>query len=520
MRRALDPRPSTQNVSVSTSLPAPTGGWNTRDGLAEMPITDAIALDNWYPEATDVRPRLGSTTYASGIGSQVETLFSYTNGANLKLFIAAGNIFQNISTVGTSGTVTAGSVTAGTVGFQNSRFQYRQCGTPGGNFLVAVNGADERQIYNGSTWFAGSASYSGTVAPFSNVEVYQTRLFYLETGTLRFGYHTNTNAIGGTISMFDLASEMTMGGSLKSIGTWTRDGGSGMDDMLAMMSDRGQIAVYTGTDPGSASNWSRLGIFKTAPPLSARCMQKFGGELLIGTESGVIALSNILAGLEQQTLYTDKIRTSVNDAVAMYRGRFGWELTNVAYLNWLIVNVPVAVGNYQQQFVMNTQTGAWCRFKDWNANTFCFHNSALYFGTNGKVIQAATGEADNGLDINVDARQAATNFEMPGRSKHFKMFRPLMNSDGALKLAADINVDFSDVIPTNIPDVTPVAEATWDVATWDDFYWADGPVPSLYWESCGRWGTYGSIRIKGEVNGRQINWYGTDVVFEPGGIGP
>jgi hypothetical protein len=28
------------------SVPAPFGGWNTRDALDEMPATDAITLDN------------------------------------------------------------------------------------------------------------------------------------------------------------------------------------------------------------------------------------------------------------------------------------------------------------------------------------------------------------------------------------------------------------------------------------------------------------------------------------------
>lgn len=484
-----------------------------------MPVEDAITMDNWYPEATDVRPRPGSDTYASGIGSQVETIVSYSNGTTLRLFVVAGNVMQNISTVGVSGTVANGTVATGTVAFQNSRFQYKQFSTAGGHFAVAVNGADQRQIYNGTVWFQGSVFFSGTIAAFSNIEVYQRRLFYLEKGTLRFFYHTGTDAIGGTIAAFDLGSELDLGGELTGIATWTRDGGSGMDDAIAFISNKGQVAVYSGIDPGTANSWLRLGIFKIAPPLSVRSTQKYGGELMIGTESGIVPLSGVLSGLQQQTPYTDKIKTSINEAVAIYRGRFGWELTYVPYLGWLIMNVPVAEGNFQQQFVMNTQTNAWCRFKNWNANTFCLHNSKLYFGTNGKVIEAATSSnSDDAADINVDIQQAASTFGSPGRVKHFKMFRPLINADGNLTLATDINVDFADTTPVNIPDTTPLVTAVWDVATWDAFDWADGTVPTLFWQSCGGLGTYGALRMQGAVNALQLRWYGTDVVFEPGGM--
>jgi hypothetical protein len=517
MRRALQPRPSTLPVSAPTSLPAPVGGWNARDGLANMEITDAISMDNWYPEATDVRPRPGSDTYASGLPGQVETIFSYSNGSNLKLFVAAEGIITNISTVQASGTVIASATVAS--GFTEDQWQYRNFGTPGGQFLVAVNGTDARQIYNGTTWFAGSVYATTTIDTFSNIEVFQRRIIYAEKGTLRFIYHVQPDAIGGTVSAFNLASLMDMGGYIAAIGTWTRDGGSGMDDLIAFISNLGQVAIYQGTDPSSATTWSLLGIFKISAPMGARSVQKYGGELLILTDSGVLPLSSIISGLVQQPPYTDKIRTAINEAVRLYGDHSGWQLKYVPSLNWLMLNVPVSTGAFQQQFVMNTQTMAWCRFRDLQANVWEVHNGELYFGTSGSVIKAGTSsDADDGDNINVDVRQAASAFGLPGRLKHFKAFRPLINSDGDLPLATDINVDFSDAIPTNIPTTTPVTTAVWDVATWDDYYWADGAVPVLFWQSTGGLGTYGSVRIKGQINTISVRWYGTDVVFEPGGM--
>ena len=519
MRRALNPTPATQDFSDPVPIPAPVGGWNTRDGLGNMPITDAINLDNWYPEATDVGPRAGSQTYAQGISDQVETIFSYASGSNLKLFIAAGNILQNISTIGVQGTVAAATVMAGTTAFQNSRFQYVNTGTPGGNFLVAVNGADQRQIYNGTIWFAGSTYSASTIQPFSNVELFNQRIFYLEKNTLRVIYHHQVNAIGGTVGVaMDLSSQFRNGGKNLCIGTWTRDGGAGMDDFLVVASDQGELAVYHGTDPSSSSTWAKVGIYRIAPPLSERCMEKMGGELVIATRAGISTMSSILAGLVQQTPYTDKIRTSVNDAVSLYGDHWGWQLKYVPLFNWLLLNVPVAEGNFQQQFVMNSQTMAWCRYLGLYANVWEIHNKLLFFGGDGVVVEQNTSFLDDdGDNIFVDGRQAASNFGT-ARQKYFNMFRPLINADGEMGLTADINVDFANVIPTNVPDITPQQVAEWDVATWDDYYWADEATPQLFWQSCGRLGTYGSVRMRGTINSITARWYGTAVVFQSGGV--
>lgn len=518
MRVAVTPSPANRAASFPINIPAPVGGLNTRDGRAVMPITDAELMDNWFPEATDVRVRPGSETYCSGIGSQVETIFGYNRGGVLRLLVAAGGAILNVSTVQLSGTIPASSTIAN--GFSDDEWQYRSMGTSGGQFLVCVNGVDSgRQIYNGTTMFTGTVSAgAGTAAIFTNVEIFQRRLFYTQTDSLQFLYHDQVNAIGGTVSGFDLSTLMDQGGYLMAIGTWTRDGGSGMDDLIAFISSMGQVAVYQGTDPGDANAWSLVGVYNTPRPIGRRCTQKLGGELLIATAQGVVSLSTVMSGLEQQTPFSEKINTSIADAWGIYKNNSGWQLKYVPDLEWLILNVPVSTGDFQQQYVMNCHTKAWCRFKDLDANVWEVFNGSLYFGANGKVIQAGTGQSDDGADINIDVRQAPSTFGAPGRLKHFKIYRPMINSDGALGLAFAMNVDFSDAIPTNVPAVVAVSFAEWDVATWDDFYWGGDPVPVGQWQSAGAIGTYGSVRIKGAANETAVRWYGTDVVLEPGGM--
>jgi hypothetical protein len=46
------------------------------------------------------------------------------------------------------------------------------------------------------------------------------------------------------------------------IASWTRDGGSGMDDVLAIITSNGEVLIYSGTDPeGSRRRGAKVGLF-------------------------------------------------------------------------------------------------------------------------------------------------------------------------------------------------------------------------------------------------------------------
>ena len=60
--------PFGESTATSTSVPAPVGGWNARDSLANMEPTDAIVLDNLIPSTDRVDGRKGSSEYATPSG--------------------------------------------------------------------------------------------------------------------------------------------------------------------------------------------------------------------------------------------------------------------------------------------------------------------------------------------------------------------------------------------------------------------------------------------------------------------
>jgi hypothetical protein len=147
-------------TAKTASLPSPIGGWNARDSLAEMSPTDAVTLTNWFPTPTDVTLRKGYTKYSTGITGDVNSLMNYAGPSSQTLFAVAGSSIYNCNTS------TASVVSTG---LTNSKFQHVNITTPGGNFLVACNGADPVQIYDGTAWFkVATTSTAQTISSITN----------------------------------------------------------------------------------------------------------------------------------------------------------------------------------------------------------------------------------------------------------------------------------------------------------------------------------------------------------------
>jgi hypothetical protein len=131
-------------TATTASVPAPIGGWNARDSVAEMNPLDAVVLNNFYPTPSQIQLRKGYTQYATGITGQVDTLMQYSGGSTSKFFAAAGSVIYDVSTTGAATSVVTGQ--------GSDRWQYVNASTAGGNFLTAVNGTDPALIYDGTTW--------------------------------------------------------------------------------------------------------------------------------------------------------------------------------------------------------------------------------------------------------------------------------------------------------------------------------------------------------------------------------
>lgn len=502
-------------VSRTASVPAPIGGWNTISAIADMPPADAILLDNLFPQTSDVRLRKGSQNHVTGLTGAVDTLMSYTSATAKKLFAAANNAIYDVTT--------AGAVGAAVVSAQTSnRYQHINIGTSGGQYLYAVNGADKPLLYDGTTWTAIDAvstpAITGvTTTNLIHINAFKRRVFFVEKNTLK-AWYLPTDSVGGAAAALDFSSICRLGGYLVAMGTWTLDGGSGIDDHAVWVTSEGEVIVYKGTDPASASTWSLVGVFRVGKPVGRRCLVQYGGDLILICQDGFIPLSRAVISVNpKSTSITAKIANAVTSSVASYGSNFGWQGILHPAESMLIFNVPVTENSEVHQYVMNTLTGAWCRFKGWNANCWERLNDSLYYGGNGVVIKANAENSDLGANITGDAKTAFSYFGNQ-RLKRFTMARPVLLSDGNVGAAMEANIDYEDRAPTNTPTFSGAGGALWDVATWDVDSWGGALEIKKDWQSIYGLGYAAALRMQLASNVLQIYWQSTDWMFEPGGI--
>ena len=508
------------NANVA-SLPAPIGGWNARDSLANMAPTDAVTLDNYFPGVSNVNLRGGYSKHATGLPGQVESLLSYAGAATNELFaVSDGKIYD----VTSAGAVGAPAVS----GLSNSRWEYINITTPGGNFLYAVNGTDKPQLYNGSTWTAidgvSSPAITGvTTTTLSNIALFKNRVWFIQKDSLK-AWYLPTLSVGGVAQELDLSAVAKLGGTLVSLGTWTIDAGYGVDDNLVFVTDKGEIIVYRGTDPSSASTWALIGVWMVGSPISKRCIMKYGGDLLLLTLDGLLPLASALQSsrLDPNVALSDKIQGAFAVAAQNYKNTFGWGMMYYANANALVVNVPVAVGS-QEQFVMNNITKAWCRFTGWHANCFNLLNDDLYYGGNEYVAKAwttgSTGYEDDTSNIEGFVLQAFNYFESRGVKKYFTRARPSLFSNGQPAINIDLNVDFDLLRSTSALAYSPITVAAWNTALWDTGLWGQDTVISNNWQGVTGIGFCASVQLNSSSRNLQIQWASTDIVYQMGWAG-
>lgn len=513
-------RQTQQRKSRSASIPAPVGGWNARDPLAAMDAMDAVIMENFFPRTTDVTLRKGFTNYSDGMTGDVETLITYNkaDGTN-KIFACVGG---NIYDVTVGGTVGAAVVT----GKSSARWQHVNFATTGGKFLILVNGVDNMLLYDGTTWTV----ITGVSVPaitgintnlFINVCVFKRRLWFVERDSLSVWY-LPIDSIAGAALEFDLSPLFDRGGYLVAMGNWTLDAGVGMDDQAVFINSVGQIAVYQGTDPNSSTTWSLIGVYQVGTPIGYRCLVKFQSELLIICRDGLLTMVKALTSdkMGNKSALTDKIQQAMTQAAALYGQNFGWQVQLFYAQNMLILNVPTTA-TVNEQYVMNTITGAWCRFTGWDAICWTIAGEEIYFGATDKVCKAWSGNTDGDSNVFADCLQAFNSFGAKAQNKHFKLTRPVISVSGAnlssfgLKVALNTEFDLSP--PTSWPNFTPVTGALWDSAIWDNALWvSDYDKPKQDWLTVPAIGYQVAMHIRVVNRVADLSWWNTDFIFEVG----
>jgi hypothetical protein len=515
MRRPARARPvAKEQIGTVRTVPAPVKGWNARDPIARMDPLYASVMDNVIPRSSDVTLRPGCEDHVTGIVGTVKSLMPY--GA-IKLFGATDTGIFDVTATGVVGAAVA-AVTDGAMIHENFS-------TAGVAYLYAVNGIDKPWLYNGTTWTAMDAisvpALTGvTTTDINFVKIFKQRLWFLLNSSTS-AYYLAAGAIAGALIQFDVGAYLSRGGYLIAMGNWSFDGGNGPDDYVVFITSEGEAVIYKGTDPATAATWALVGVYYVGVPLGAKCLCKFGGDLLYLCTAGAMPLSKLLlaVSIDRNSAITSNIDNAFVSAVEHYKPNYGWEAQFYTTGSILVVNIPSTVdGSYNVQYVMNTVTGGWCRFLGWPASCFAVYNEELYYGMSTKVVKAFRGTADFAANI-TGVVQQAYNYFGGAFQKHWTLVRPILITSDTISVSLGLDVDFDlgGMLSTSVPAVT--GAATYDTSVWDTGLWGPDNIVSKDWRTiAAKVGFCAAFRMQITTKSVEVSWQATDFLFKPGAV--
>jgi len=518
-----------RTISKGTTVPSSTGGLNSYNTISAMPPQDALMLRNFIPAPYGVTLRKGYVVESEGLSENVNTLMSYNDavGGN-KLFAVDNQFIYDVSTP--KQVDVADQIAPST----NSWWQHTSFANAAGVHLIAFNGTDDGFWWGADGYTPLKAGDGTTLGTWSGVDpkklvntvVHQKRVWAVEKDS-NLGWYLPPEQVFGVAKSFDFGGCFGKGGFLQALATWTTDSGSGIDDKLVVISSRGEVAIYSGYDPSDSAHWTLQGVFQAGATYSRRCWTKYGGDVAILTQYGVVTMSSMLSAQESVSANTLslKVQKIISDLVIEGEYRAGWQILSYPNQDLLIINIPGIGVSSNFQIVMHTITGSWCVFNGFAATCWATYGSSIVYGGFKTVYIGLEGRLDDvqrdgtgGNPIRGEVQQAFNYFGTPGQNKHFKMFRPSFIYGGDYSSRARANMDFDF---GSSPPPTASASANygvWDTSEWDEGdVWAGGMLSGKNWVFVNGIGYAAAIRMQAE-SAFELTWVSTDWVFETGGI--
>lgn len=497
------------NRSRSASLPFPVLGENSRDPLLEMDPRYAVSMINIFPQGNYGEVRRGFRSHSTGLGTgAVETLATYVSTAGSKKLLgcANGRIYD--------ATTYDAAATSLASGFTSNRWQtvtYL-------NTMIFVNGIDQPQQYNGTAVSAANYTTIADDAKLVDVCVFKERLYFIEKDTTKFWYGASAT-VTGALTSFEVGDFLNMGGYIQTIASWTTNTGSGMQDLLVLVSSEGEVLTYSGTDP--ATDFALEGRYFLPTPHGRRCKKNIGADLYILHQQGVTSIGQLISGLDVATGYaqfTDAIAPTFAGASSLYGDNLGWEIFFYPRGQMAMINIPTSSQSQAKQYVINTKSGAWCQFTGINALCWGLYDSKPYFGgSDGKVYQADITASDNSAAINASVKYAFNYFGSRDRKKAFHMAAAQIIGTNNARFMFNMDVDGASTITTDTIDITGSSGSAWDTSDWDTTDWGEESIYSTSWEGLTGYGRAGALKVSGKFLNSSIKISSAQIVFEQGG---
>lgn len=524
----------TRQVSKPATTPSPVKGLNAYDSIVAMGTGYAITLRNWFAQPFGCQIRKGYVQHAIGLDGVVETVAAHnSNNPKLYAFVdqTGETVLFDVTTPNIENRVPIKD------SMTNARWQHINFANVSGVHLVMVNGADSMiWVQPNSTLVDviagdGTGNTMGGIDPKKLIDVYshQKRLWFVEKDST-FAWYLPPEQITGVAVYFDPGTNWVRGGYLDQIITWTIDDGNGADDHLAFISSEGEVSVYQGLDPSSVETWSLQGVYYAGAPIGRRTATRYGGDIAILTQNGLVMLSKLLKSTTLNPITEDSgrlIQQPLSDAASEYGDNFGWQPFVFPGGNMAMLNVPQG-GSTSFQFVMNDITKAWSIFIGYNALCWELFQGKPFFGGLGGVYRAwegftddqyydEEGEIRDGEDIKAEAQTSFDYFGSFGTQKHVKMVRPTIVSKGQFSISLSVNTDF--LFDTTASPIFFAGNkiGVWDDDLWGSAVWDGGLLTYKVWSAALGIGTAFALRML-MISNSETYWASTDWLYEDGGI--
>lgn len=455
----------------------PIAGWVTNRPLVGQLEQSAFILENFWPTATGIEPR-GGTHLRVTVAAAVTALFQYRAGSTPEYFAATATSIYPFTDATADNTALTASVTGQTSG----DYAMLETRTAGGSFLTLVNGVDYLQMYDGTSWqqvtgVSSPHAITGVdTALLSHIWAYGNRQFFIESGTMN-AWYLGINSVSGAATSLPLSGVFNNGGSLCFGATLSSDSGAGMDDRCVFVTDRGEIAIYTGNP--ADSTWTLNGVYDIGEPLGKRGHMSVGGDLIIATKAGLIPVSAAIRKDPAQ-LKLDALSRPIDpdwrQEVVLAGNVEGWRLEKWAARNMAVVSPPPST-TQGYCFAINLETNAWTKFTGWNIEDIAVLGENLHYGdADGNIYKCETGGTDND---NAFVCQACLNFDHLGAIGAYKTaheVRGTWKRDQPINPKHSVATDYVSSFPAapSAADLLTTGGAEWDVATWDVDEWAVG----------------------------------------------
>lgn len=517
-----------RNTSQTYTFPAPRGGWVTSENLSATSPATAQKLENWFPTTTGIKLRGGSLTVATIGTGPVVSMMAYNKGVVKKLFAASATSIFDATSVVDPLVAPAPVVTGQTSGY----YSYVNFTTSGGAYMPVVNGSDSMKVFDGTTWLTitgvSTPAITGVATNLlSFVWTYRNRGFFVEKGTLR-AWFLPVDSIGGAAQAIVLDGVLDRGGQLLFGATWSQSSTIGLDEKCVFVSDQGQVAVYAGSDP-AGTDWGLVGVYDITPPMGPRATMKAGGELVIATEDGLVPISAAV-NRDPSSLALAALSRAIEPdwhVEATRRGSMPWEIAKWSREKYAIISLPItAPGQESWAFVVNTETGAWCKYTGWDTQCLEILNDNLYFGTSdGKVKRAEVGGSDDGALIYYTMVGNPDFLGMNSAAiKTIHQARTTFRSATPFVPKTSFSTNYKVVLPTPPNAVSSATSNEWDSGLWDVALWDQaGGIATIgtRWGSIGRTGYVHQpqVQVTGAISGLpNTELVQIDVTYEVGGV--